>query len=159
MRGSKVRWCVVASLGVAMVARAEEKQDRVNVNAGAGLFSKYVWRGQNRVDDWVLQPSISVGYRGLTGSIWANMDLHGDVVDKRDFTEVDCSVDYSNTFPGQDVFGYSFGLICYDFPNTRVPATREGARSGQIGDGKIFILDLSECVRIRTGERGGEAIG
>jgi nitrogen regulatory protein P-II 1 len=37
-----------------------------------------------------------------------------------------------------------------------------GARTGQIGeigDGKIFVLDLSECVRIRTGERGGEAIG
>ena len=34
-----------------------------------------------------------------------------------------------------------------------------GARTGQIGDGKIFILDLQECVRIRTGETGGTAIG
>jgi len=34
-----------------------------------------------------------------------------------------------------------------------------GARSGKIGDGKIFVLDLPECIRIRTGERGGEAIG
>lgn len=34
-----------------------------------------------------------------------------------------------------------------------------GARSGKIGDGKIFILDLPECIRIRTGERGKEAIG
>jgi nitrogen regulatory protein P-II 1 len=33
------------------------------------------------------------------------------------------------------------------------------ARTGQIGDGKIFILDLAECVRIRTGERDGVAIG
>ena len=44
-----------------------------------------------------------------------------------------------------------------------VPATIEaittGARSGQIGDGKIFVLDLSEVVRIRTGETGGVAIG
>ncbi len=31
--------------------------------------------------------------------------------------------------------------------------------SGQIGDGKIFVLDLHECVRIRTGEKGNEAIG
>jgi nitrogen regulatory protein P-II 2 len=30
--------------------------------------------------------------------------------------------------------------------------------SGQIGDGKIFVLPLEDCVRIRTGERGGEAI-
>jgi nitrogen regulatory protein P-II 1 len=34
-----------------------------------------------------------------------------------------------------------------------------GARTGQIGDGKILILDLAECVRIRTGETGGTAIG
>jgi nitrogen regulatory protein P-II 2 len=34
-----------------------------------------------------------------------------------------------------------------------------GARTGQIGDGKIFILDLPECIRIRTGETGGTAIG
>jgi nitrogen regulatory protein P-II 1 len=44
-----------------------------------------------------------------------------------------------------------------------VPATIEaitsGARSGQIGDGKIFVLDLSEVIRIRTGETGGVAIG
>jgi nitrogen regulatory protein P-II 2 len=40
-----------------------------------------------------------------------------------------------------------------------VDAIIGGAQSGNIGDGKIFILDLPECIRIRTGERGGEAIG
>ena len=44
-----------------------------------------------------------------------------------------------------------------------VPATLEaittGARTGQIGDGKIFVLSLDEVVRIRTGETGGPAIG
>lgn len=34
-----------------------------------------------------------------------------------------------------------------------------GARTGEIGDGKIFIMDLVDCIRIRTGETGGEAIG
>lgn len=34
-----------------------------------------------------------------------------------------------------------------------------GARTGDIGDGKIFILPLEECIRIRTGETGGPAIG
>ena len=34
-----------------------------------------------------------------------------------------------------------------------------GARTGKIGDGKIFVHDLSECIRIRTGETGNEAIG
>jgi nitrogen regulatory protein P-II 1 len=40
-----------------------------------------------------------------------------------------------------------------------IEAISTAAKSGQVGDGKIFILDLAECVRIRTGERGGTAIG
>jgi len=39
-----------------------------------------------------------------------------------------------------------------------VHAARTGD-TGQIGDGKIFILPMDDCVRIRTGERGGQAIG
>jgi nitrogen regulatory protein P-II 1 len=40
-----------------------------------------------------------------------------------------------------------------------IDAILGGARTGQIGDGKIFVLDLSRVVRIRTGEEGNEAIG
>lgn len=46
-----------------------------------------------------------------------------------------------------------------DFVKPTVDAIIAGARSGKIGDGKIFILDLPECIRIRTGETGSEAIG
>ena len=46
-----------------------------------------------------------------------------------------------------------------DFVDKTVEAIIKGARTGEIGDGKIFLLDLPECIRIRTGERGGEAIG
>ncbi len=35
----------------------------------------------------------------------------------------------------------------------------EAARTGNIGDGKILISPLEECIRIRTGEKGGDAIG
>ncbi|HNT35890.1 MAG TPA: P-II family nitrogen regulator [bacterium] len=45
------------------------------------------------------------------------------------------------------------------FVEPTIEAIVQGARTGEIGDGKIFILDLLECVRIRTGERGNEAIG
>jgi len=40
-----------------------------------------------------------------------------------------------------------------------VDAIINGGRTGQVGDGKVFILDLHDCVRIRTGETGGVAIG
>ena len=46
-----------------------------------------------------------------------------------------------------------------DFVDRTIEAIIAGARTGQIGDGKIFVLDLPECIRIRTGERGGDAIG
>ena len=46
-----------------------------------------------------------------------------------------------------------------DFVEPTVKAIIKGARTGETGDGKIFILDLKECVRIRTEERGGIAIG
>ncbi|MCK5257044.1 MAG: P-II family nitrogen regulator [Deltaproteobacteria bacterium] len=46
-----------------------------------------------------------------------------------------------------------------DFVNPTIKAIIQGARTATIGDGKIFVLDLSECIRIRTGETGGEAIG
>jgi len=46
-----------------------------------------------------------------------------------------------------------------NFVERTVEAIIEGARTGQIGDGKIFIVDLPECIRIRTGERGSAAIG
>lgn len=39
-----------------------------------------------------------------------------------------------------------------------VDAITRGARTGNIGDGKVFVLDLEECVRIRTGETGVSAI-
>jgi nitrogen regulatory protein P-II 1 len=48
-----------------------------------------------------------------------------------------------------------------DFVEPTVNAIIKGGRTGEkgeIGDGKIFILPLEDCIRIRTGERGGEAI-
>jgi nitrogen regulatory protein P-II 1 len=48
-----------------------------------------------------------------------------------------------------------------NFVEPTLDAITKAARSepGKIGDGKIFVLPLDECVRIRTGERGGGAIG
>jgi nitrogen regulatory protein P-II 1 len=37
-------------------------------------------------------------------------------------------------------------------------AIADGARTGRIGDGKVFVFDVQEAVRIRTGERGESAV-
>jgi nitrogen regulatory protein P-II 1 len=46
-----------------------------------------------------------------------------------------------------------------DFVEPTVNAIIKGAKTGKMGDGKIFVVDLAECVRIRTEERGTAAIG
>ncbi len=46
-----------------------------------------------------------------------------------------------------------------EFLQPTIDAITHGARTQQIGDGKIFVLPLDECVRIRTGETGTVAIG
>jgi nitrogen regulatory protein P-II 1 len=47
-------------------------------------------------------------------------------------------------------------------PDRQVPeivaAIRESANTGKIGDGKIFVLPVEECIRIRTGETGEDAL-
>jgi nitrogen regulatory protein P-II 2 len=40
-----------------------------------------------------------------------------------------------------------------------IAAINKGARTGEVGDGKIFVLELADCIRISSGERGGKAIG
>ncbi len=46
-----------------------------------------------------------------------------------------------------------------DFVQPTVDGIIEGAKTGKIGDGKIFVQNLEECIRIRTGEKGNLAIG
>ena len=46
-----------------------------------------------------------------------------------------------------------------DYVQPVIDAIIAGARTGNIGDGKIFVLPLERCVRIRTGEEGNDAIG
>ncbi len=46
-----------------------------------------------------------------------------------------------------------------NFVEAAIAAIVKGAKTGKIGDGKIFVANLAECIRIRTGEKGTEAIG
>jgi nitrogen regulatory protein P-II 1 len=46
-----------------------------------------------------------------------------------------------------------------EFVKSAIEAIVGGARTGQVGDGKIFVIDLKDVLRIRTGETGTVAIG
>lgn len=75
------------------------------------------------------EPTIYEQYRGTTSEV----DLH-----KKVRIEVAVNQDYV-----QNVID---GIV-------------EGAQTGDVGDGKIFVLPLEDCYRIRTGEKGHDAIG
>ncbi|ACD90048.1 MAG: P-II family nitrogen regulator [Chlorobium limicola] len=46
-----------------------------------------------------------------------------------------------------------------EFTDKTIKAIVKGAKTGEIGDGKIFVFDLPQCIRIRTEETGHDAIG
>ena len=46
-----------------------------------------------------------------------------------------------------------------EFVQPTIDAIIRGARTGEIGDGKIIVTEIADCVRIRSGETGKEAIG
>jgi nitrogen regulatory protein P-II 2 len=46
-----------------------------------------------------------------------------------------------------------------DFVEPAIAAITRGAHTGSVGDGKIFVTELADCIRISNGERGGIAIG
>lgn len=91
----------------------------------ADFYGKYIWRGQNLVDDLVLQTAISASYEGLTAAVWGNLDLTNVNRNSGDFSELDYSLDYSSSMAGLEGLGYSLGLIHYDFPGTDIKDTTE----------------------------------
>ena len=49
-------------------------------------------------------------------------------------------------------------IVADDMLDTALEAIKSAAHTGRIGDGKIFVSDVAEAIRIRTGETGDEAI-
>ena len=72
---------------------------------------------------------------------------------------------YHETYRGADIEVNLLKKVRIDiavneeFVQPTIDAIIAGARTGTIGDGKIFVTPLEECIRIRTGEKGKEAIG
>ena len=105
--------------------RPLKAEDGPSVGTSADFLSKYVWRGQDLVDDWVLQPGASIGYKGITASFWGNLDLTDENGNQGEFSEIDLTLDYSGQVPGIDLVSYSLGVINYNFPASGADDTWE----------------------------------
>ena len=49
-------------------------------------------------------------------------------------------------------------VVNNDFEEVAIKAILEAGATGEVGDGKIFVSDIEECYRIRTGEKGGQTL-
>ncbi len=117
---------VVVLLGMSVSGAPVLADDlEVSVDAEALVVSKYIWRGIEVNEEFVLQPSVTVAYGGFSFNLWGNMDLTDFGKDEcvytsdcesraGQFTEIDLTLDYSHSF---DKFTLGAGIISYQFPN------------------------------------------
>ena len=117
MRKVIVRLLVCAALIGIFLAEdaAATEESGIGVDVTFDFNSKYVWRGQNLVDDWVFQPGASTTFGGFTLGIWGNMDMTDENGEEWEFTEINYYVDYSGDLA--EGIGYSVGYIYYEFPS------------------------------------------
>jgi uncharacterized protein (TIGR02001 family) len=105
--------CVVLG-GISVAEDVAEAESGIGVDVTFDFNSKYVWRGQNLVDDWVFQPGASKSFGDLTLGIWGSMDMTNQNDQSGNVTEVDYYADYSAALT--EGIGYSVGFIYYAFP-------------------------------------------
>ena len=110
-----VKGNVLLTLVITVVAATGVLAAELDVELGAGIFSKYIWRGQNLGNRPVIQPSATIGKDGWSLNVWGNMPVNDKDPAGRawNFNEVDYTVDYSGTY---DMVNYSAGFILYSFP-------------------------------------------
>ena len=141
--------CLILGLSTVLVCGSGRVfgAEGIDFELATGFFSKYIWRGQNVDDDPVFQSGISASYKGLTATIWGNLELTNINDKSGDFSELDYSLDYSSAMPGIGGVEYSVGVIYYDFPGctadgTRCPDTTE------VYWGLNFELPLSPSITV-----------
>jgi uncharacterized protein (TIGR02001 family) len=99
--------------GAALSASAEEEMPSADLSVS--LLSKYVWRGYELSNDSiVIQPSMSVGYKGFGFNLWGNLDTDQDEelfgTDGGNWNETDMTLSYDGS---AGMVGYSLGYIYY----------------------------------------------
>ncbi len=127
MMRRSMKWCLVISIVLSTCIWADEE---VSFDLSLDYNGKYIWRGQNLVDDPVFQPGLSASIDGLTLGIWGNLETTNINDKSGDFSEVDYYIEYGGDVPDVEGLSYTIGYIYYDFPGTNAsggwaPSTSE----------------------------------
>ena len=104
------------ALGIASIASTGTvlaEEEKPTADASVGIYSKYIWRGFNLEDGMVIQPSLTVGYKGFAANLWGNLNVDQDDTSSNSFNwfETDFTLSYDGAY---EKLGYSIGYIYYD---------------------------------------------
>jgi hypothetical protein len=94
-------------MGIAIAAAAiltsqtlvhAEEAEKPTASVDLGMFSKYVWRGlELSKNSMVIEPSVTLGYKGFSMNVWGNLDTHSQVYDGAKYNETDLTLSYAKT--------------------------------------------------------------
>lgn len=101
----------------------------LDINADLPLYSKYVWRGMDFTDDYVLQPELDVSLFGFSLGIWTNYELTNVNDLSGDFSQVNYSLGWGLSLP---FINLGLGYIYYDYPQNGDFNTSEFYISGKV---------------------------
>jgi hypothetical protein len=100
----------VALPGALMAEEMSEEKPEADFTLGA--YSQYVWRGFAFSDgSLVLQPSMTVAYKGFGVNLWGNLDTDEEGLDTNNFNETDFTISYDGS---AGMVGYGVGWIYYN---------------------------------------------
>ena len=100
----------VAVLAGQTLAHAEEAE-KPTASLDLGVFSQYIWRGlELSKDSLVIEPSLTLGYKGVSLNVWGNLDTNNDVYGGNKYTETDITLSYSKTL---EIIKLTGGYIYY----------------------------------------------
>ena len=143
MRVSSKNIILTGALALGIVGMASTgtvlAEDKPTADASVALLSKYVWRGYElSKDSLVIQPSVTVRYKGFAVNLWGNLDTD-DVnmtTDTFNWNETDFTLSYDGAY---EKLGYSIGYIYYDV---------EGDDSQEIYAGLSYDILLSPALTV-----------
>jgi hypothetical protein len=76
-----------------------EEEEKPTAGIDLGMFSQYISRGMElSKDSLIIQPSLTIGYKGVSFNVWGNLDTDNEVYDEAKYNETDLTVSYSKTF-------------------------------------------------------------
>jgi hypothetical protein len=117
-RGRKMKFkknmCIAIAAAAILTGQTlvhAEEAEKPTASVDMGLFSQYVWRGiALSKDSLVVQPSVTIGYKGVSLNVWGNLDTHNYISGTNKYNETDLTLSYTKAV---GMFNLTGGYIYY----------------------------------------------